>query len=117
MALKKREQLEESLMQKNPQIIEILLSKERTLLSRERTAIALGQLALGVAGVGFLIIRFFGNDAGFEWFQYVGVGSVILAAYLTYHAWHDYKHFKIELEHLHRKRGHLDRVYFNGTVE
>lgn len=106
-----REKLEERLTATHPAVIEILLSKERTLLSRERTAIALGQLALGVAAFGFFVIRFFAGNGGFDWFILLGVGSVILAAYLTYHAWHDYNHFKKECNHLRSKRGHLDMVY------
>ncbi len=109
-----REDLEGEFMKTNPAAIEILLSKERTLLSRERTAIALGQLALGIAAFGFLVIRFFAGDTGYDWFMAVGVGAVVLALYLTYHAWKDYQHFKKELENLHNKRGHLDKVYVSG---
>jgi len=108
------EELEEKLMHDNPAVIEVLLSKERTLLSRERTAIALGQLALSVAAFGFIVIRFFTEGPNYEWFMAVGVGAVILAGYLTFHAWREYKHFKVELENLHRKRGHLDSVYVEG---
>jgi uncharacterized membrane protein YidH (DUF202 family) len=115
--MKTREEVEEGLMKKNPVAIEILLSKERTLLSRERTAIALGQLALALAAFGFLVIRFFVGDSGYNWFLIVGIGSVVLAAYLTYHAWKDYKHFQKELTHLHRKRGHLDEVYVQELEE
>ncbi len=109
--MKDREQLEKEMSEKNPKVIEILLSKERTLLSRERTAIALGQLALGVAAFGFLVIRFFAGDTGYEWFMALGLGAVALSGYLTYHSWRDYKHFQKELTHLHKQRGHLDTVY------
>ena len=92
-----REELEEKFMRDNPGVIEVLLSKERTLLSRERTAIALGQLALSVAAFGFIVLRFFTGGPSYEWFMALGVGAVILASYLTYHAWRYYRHFKMEL--------------------
>lgn len=112
--MRQGEEFEEKLMHDNPGIIEVLLSKERTLLSRERTAIALGQLALSVAVFGFIVLRFFTGGPSEEWFIFVGAGAVVLAGYLTFHAWRDYGHFKKELENLHRKRGHLDSVYVEG---
>jgi uncharacterized membrane protein YidH (DUF202 family) len=112
--LEKRDELEKEYMEKNPKVLDVVLAKERTLLSRERTAISLGQLALGVAVFGFAVIRFFAGDAGQEWFFAVGAGAILLSGYLTFHAWHEYKHFQMELDHLHSKRGHLDSIYVEG---
>jgi uncharacterized membrane protein YidH (DUF202 family) len=107
-----REEFEENLMRKNPRALSVLLSKERTLLSRERTSISLAQLALGIAAFGFLVIRFF-TDPGYEWFLAIGVGFVIVSAWLFYHAFREYRHFGKKLAKLHEKRGHLDTVYIS----
>jgi uncharacterized membrane protein YidH (DUF202 family) len=105
-----REEYEEQLMRKNPPALSVLLSKERTLLSRERTATALAQLALGIAAFGFLAIRFFA-DGEYEWFLQVGLIFVLVSGWLFYHAFRQYRHFQKKLANLHNKRGHLDTVY------
>lgn len=105
------DKFEELLMKRNPAAMEVLLSKERTLLSHERTAISLGQVALAAAAIGFTIVRFFSDEPGYGWFMLIGIGTVILSGFLTYHAWKDYRHYQKELIHLHSKRGHLDEIY------
>ncbi len=105
------------MMKENPHAIEVILSKERTLLSNEQTAISLSQLALGVAAFGFFVIRFFADEPDYRWFMALGIGSVVLSALLAYHAWHDYKHYRAELCHLHNKRGHLDKLYVDVPEE
>lgn len=105
-----REEREEKLMAKRPDAMGILLSKERTLLSRERTAISLAQLAMGLAAFGLVVIRFF-TDPGYEWFLAIGLGFVLVSAWLFWHAFKEYRHFRMKLAHLHEKRGHLDVVY------
>jgi len=108
-----REKVEEKIMKEEPEIIEILLSKERTLLSHERTMIAIAQLALAITALGFLIVRFFATDPGYEWFLLIGTGLIIVSAWLFYHSFKDYRHYQRKLAHLHEKRGHLDRVYLS----
>ncbi len=108
-----REKVEEKIMREEPEIIEILLSKERTLLSHERTMIAIAQLALAITALGFLIVRFFADDPGYEWFLAIGIGFVLVSAWLFYHSFKDYRHYQRKLTHLHEKRGHLDRVYIS----
>lgn len=108
-----REVSEERIMKVMPGGIEILLSKERTLLSHERTMIAVAQLALAITALGFLIIRFFADESGYEWFFVIGTGLVIVSGWLFYHAFRDYRHYQKKLAHLHEKRGHLDEVYLS----
>ena len=108
--MKNREQLEEKVMQKDPSLVRTLLSKERTLLAKQRTAISVAQLGLGLAGFGFLVIRFFA-DPGHEWFLGLGILFVIASIFVFYHSFKLYRKFKHKLDHLHEKRGHLDKVY------
>jgi uncharacterized membrane protein YidH (DUF202 family) len=107
----KREEIEEEIMHENPTLIEVALSKERTILSRERTAIALAQLALGVAALGFIVVRFF-TGVEYQWFPIIGAALVIVSAYMFYHSLKNYRHLEKKLRHLHDARGHLDRVYW-----
>jgi len=111
VSLLKREELETKIMRSDPGLMEILLSKERTLLSRERTVIAISQLALGITALGVVIVRFFG-DVGYEWFVPLGLGLVMISGFLFYHSLKDYKHLQKKLYHLHESRGHLDKIYY-----
>jgi len=106
----KREAEERRLLKKNPDMIGVLLSKERTLLSRERTTISIAQLALGIAALGLVVVRFFA-DVSHEWFLAVGWGLVAIAVLLFYHSFKEYRHFQNKLWRLHQKRGHLDELY------
>lgn len=111
-----REEIEERIMHDNPKLMEVALSKERTILSRERTAIALAQLALGIAALGFVVVRFF-TGVDYQWYLALGVAFVIVSAYLFYHSFKDYRHLQKKLRHLHDSRGHLDRVYCEEMEE
>ncbi|MBN2517997.1 MAG: DUF202 domain-containing protein [Candidatus Altiarchaeota archaeon] len=106
-----RERLEERIMADDPKLMEILLSKERTILSRERTAIAIAQLALAITALGFVIVRFFSDAIGYGWFLPIGMGMILVSGYLFYHSIKYYKHLQKKLNHLHDSRGHLDRLY------
>jgi|GEM_PF-1847873 len=111
--IRKRELEEIKLIKKNPKLLDTLLSKERTLLSRQRTVISIAQLALGIAALGLVIIRFF-VDVEHFWFIALGWGMVIVAAYLFYHSFIEYRHFQKKLAHLHMGRGHLDKLYIEA---
>jgi len=109
--LQGRELSEAELMKRAPDAVQVILAKERTMLSHERTVISLAQLSLGIVTLGFFIVRFFADDPRYEWFLLVGAGLIIVSGWLFYHTFKDYAHYQKKVQHLHERRGHLDMVY------
>jgi uncharacterized membrane protein YidH (DUF202 family) len=58
----KREMEEKKLLQKNPQLMNVLLAKERTIESKLRTTLAVINTATAIGVLGFALIKFFAEN-------------------------------------------------------
>jgi len=111
ISIAEREKAERELIYKNPALVSILLSKERTILARERTVISLGQLALGILALGLAIFKFFDSKHP-SFFVLMGFICVGVSGLLFKRVYSDFKDLKRKLDHLKAYRGHLEEIYY-----
>ena len=108
-----REQREIEINRKNPKITEVILSRERTFLSYQRMCIAKGSLAVGIAALGFGLIRIFETSRHAEIMLSFGIVFLGIATAVALFAWRRYRRYGMYLDKLCAYRGKLHKVYFD----
>ncbi len=103
---KKRLLEEKTLMSKNPRMLEIILSKERTIESKLRTSISIAQTAIGLAALGFAVVKFFEAGA----IHYMGYAILLLSFALSVYGVKRYSHYKKEIKRLECHHASLEMV-------
>ncbi|MFH1664174.1 MAG: DUF202 domain-containing protein [archaeon] len=88
--LSQRQLEERKLMQKDPNLLNVLLAKERTIESKLRTTLAVVNTAVAIAAFGFALIEFFKNEIAFiTGVVLVGISAAIalygLKRFIYYH--------------------------------
>ena len=80
--LTQRQAEERKLMEKDPNLMNVLLAKERTIESKLRTTLSVINTAAAVGAFGFALIKFFeGNQMAIDLGFFLLVCSFLIAAY------------------------------------
>jgi uncharacterized membrane protein YidH (DUF202 family) len=102
----KRENEERKLMEENPKMLEIILSKERTIEAKLRTSISLIQTSIALFALGFAVLKVFEEIE----FRIVAAGVLIIAIFTILIAMQKHMKYKKEEKKIENHRAHLYKV-------
>jgi len=110
-----RIQEEKAIMQKNPELLQIILSKERTIESKLRTSNGLIQTSIALIALGLGAIKVFADEFIYQLFGYL---CLTIALVLVLFALKRYAHYNYESKKIQSHRADLKRVIdTDGSVD
>lgn len=111
----KRIQEEKAIMQKNPEMLQVILSKERTIESKLRTSNGLIQTAIALIALGLGVIKVFADEFIYQLFGFI---CLIIALCMVFFALRRYAHYNYESKRIQSHRADLKRIIgTDGSVD
>jgi len=105
--IKEREEQERTILKKDPNLMNVLLAKERTIESKLRTTLSVINTAAAVAALGFGLIKIFTeNEAAF----YVGIFLLLCALAIAGYGIRRFVHYAQESRLIKRHRADLAQL-------